>query len=29
MKAWATVVDCTDCEAFPKCVEKFESASLA
>jgi len=29
VKAWATIVDCTDCEAIPKCVEKFESASLA
>jgi len=29
MKAWATVVDCSDCEAFPKCVEKFKSTSLA
>jgi len=29
MKAWATIVDCSDCEAFSKCVENFESASLA
>ena len=26
MKAWASVVDCNDCESFPKCVENFESA---
>jgi len=29
MEAWTTVIDCKDCEAFPKCVERFECASLA
>ena len=29
MKAWTTVIDCTDCEAFPKYVENFESFCLA
>jgi len=29
MKAWTIVIDCTDCEAFPKCVEEFESVCLA
>jgi len=29
MKAWTSVIDCKDCEAFPKCVEGFESACLA
>jgi len=29
MKAWTTVIDCTDYEAFHKCVEGFESACLA
>jgi len=29
MKAWTTVIDCKDCEAFPKCVEGFESVCLA
>ena len=29
MEAWTTVIDCKDCEAFPKCVEGFESVCLA
>jgi len=29
METWTTVIDCKDCEAFPKCVERFECASLA
>jgi len=29
MKAWTIVIDCNDCEVFPKCVKGFESACLA
>jgi len=29
MEAWASVIDCWDCKAFPKCVERFECACLA
>jgi len=29
MKAWTIVIDCTDCETFPKYVENFESVCLA
>jgi len=28
MKAWTIVIDCSDCEAFSKCVENFESVCL-
>jgi len=28
MKEWTTVIDCSDCEAFSKCVENFESVYL-
>ena len=28
MKAWTTVIDCSDCETFSKCVENFESVYL-
>jgi len=26
---WTTMIDCKGCEAFPKCVERFECDSLA
>jgi len=29
MEARASVIDCWDCGAFPKCVERFECACLA
>jgi len=28
IKAWTTVIDCSDCEAFSKCVKNFESVCL-